>query len=186
MPGHSARAWLRAGPWPGYPGWLPLLGSPWLAGPESAPCLALLMLRAVLAAQDPGDPTLGPLLSPEFLWFVGVCLGQDWGHPFSPPAPLEEKQARGQRRKTGARSRPKGKGEGCGSFQRTGFCLFSSGQLRHRPQLCQAHSSAEKRQTRGSLGLRGCCLSKERLRDPTAPANQPTPPPRSPHPSQDR
>lgn len=104
MPGHSARAWLRAGPRPGYPGWLPLLGSPWLAGPESAPCLALLMLRAVLAAQDPGDPTLGPLLSPEFLWFVGVCLGQDWGQPFSPqPGTLGARKFRVGRVWAGAR-----------------------------------------------------------------------------------
>lgn len=42
------------------------------------------MLRAVLDAQDPRDPTLGPLLSPKILLFTGVCLGKDWTQPLLP------------------------------------------------------------------------------------------------------
>lgn len=104
--------------------------------------------------------------------------GRTGYNPFSLPLPLAHWAWRISRRT--------GEGEGCRvrsptpitrvrtnrSFQRTGFCSFSSGRCHHHPLLCQARSSAEKTQTRCSLG---CCLSKERLRGLAGPANQPTP-----------
>lgn len=42
------------------------------------------MLRTARDAQDPGDPSLGPLLSLKILPFTGICWGQEWVQPLLP------------------------------------------------------------------------------------------------------
>lgn len=115
------------------------------------------MLRAVLDAQNPGDPTLGPLLSSKILLFTGVCLGQAWVQPLLPTCTLG-----------GGRGVARVRAMDLSNIQV--FALSLPGAFVIVPNRVRPTHLWRKDRYVVIWASRGCCLSKERFGDPTAPA----------------
>ena len=133
------------------------------------------MLRVVPDAQNPGDPTLGPLLSPRILLFTAVCLGQDWAPPRLPTC-----TPGGGRGVQKASLNVRVRAMDLSNIQV--FALSLLGAFIIVPnRVGPAHLWRKDRYV-VAWASGGCCQSKERRRGPSAPVKQSPMLPKAPAP----